>query len=171
MARVSAKRIGAAGVEASQAACGSVARTCMKISTLLLSGASAVLLLLAQPTRTMAQESSTTMAITADFNPKIAGDATTAGHVGEISVVSFKFGIEQKGSGATGGGLTAGKPEFQPMTIYKYLDKASARLFVECAKGTHFKTMTLSVSESNIETPQIVQSLLTIQLANVQIKS
>jgi type VI secretion system secreted protein Hcp len=116
-------------------------------------------------------EAQTDIHIDAKFSPPIAGDSQTPGHAGEISIVSFKFGVTQKGTAVTGSGLGAGKAIFTPMTLYKYLDKASAKLFVNCAKGTHFKSMVLTVSEANIENPEVLKSILKIQLNTVQFSS
>ena len=113
-------------------------------------------------------EAETDIHIDVKFSPAIAGDSETPGHQGEISIVSFKFGVTQKGTAVTGSGLGAGKAEFTPMMLYKYLDKSSAKLFVNCAKGTHFKSMVLTVSEADIENPELLKSILTIQLNNVQ---
>ena len=80
--------------------------------------------------------------------PLIAGESTYPGHVGEIDIASFKLGVTQKGllsAGTTGAG--AGKSQFTPLTVYKYLDKATPQLFVACALGSHYKTATLTISE------------------------
>lgn len=80
--------------------------------------------------------------------PAIVGEATLAsGHENEIVAVSFKAGVFQKGQElAKGSGASAGKSEFKPVTVFKYIDKASAGLFLACATGARYPTVTLTVS-------------------------
>lgn len=75
----------------------------------------------------------------------VQGESQVDGHAGEIEVASFKAGILQKGAVFAGSGVGAGKAELTPLTIYKFLDKASAPLFVACATGVHFPKATLVV--------------------------
>jgi type VI secretion system secreted protein Hcp len=81
----------------------------------------------------------------------VQGESTAEGHAGEIDVASFKAGILQKGVVFAGGGVSAGKAELTPLTIYKFLDKASPSLFLACATGVHFPKATLV-----IETPSSI---------------
>lgn len=78
----------------------------------------------------------------------IQGESQVENHAGEIEVASFKAGILQKGAVFAGSAVAAGKAELTPVTIYKFLDKASAPLFVACATGVRFPKATLV-----IETP------------------
>lgn len=78
----------------------------------------------------------------------VQGESNAENHKNEIEVASFKAGILQKGAVFAGSGVGAGKAELTPLTIYKFLDKASAPLFVACATGVHFPKATLV-----IETP------------------
>jgi type VI secretion system Hcp family effector len=84
----------------------------------------------------------------------IQGESNASNHVGEIDVASFKAGILQKGAVFAGSGVGAAKAELTPVTIYKFLDKASAPLFVACATGVRFPKATLV-----IETPPASQAL------------
>src|SRR6185503_16847801 len=67
----------------------------------------------------------------------IPGESTVHPHEGEIDLVGFRTGLLQKvvSSGAGGGG--AGKVDFGPLKVYKYIDKASIPIFVACAVGKH----------------------------------
>ncbi len=68
----------------------------------------------------------------------IPGECQKKGHTGEIDIESFSFGASQTGSfhhGGAGGG--AGKAEIQDVTVVKYADKASVKLFNACASGEH----------------------------------
>jgi type VI secretion system secreted protein Hcp len=79
----------------------------------------------------------------------IPGESTAVDHQGDIDLVGFKTGIIQKLTAATGSGLAAGKPDFGPLKVFKYLDKASSGLFIACAVGRHIKKVTLFVSSGD----------------------
>ena len=76
----------------------------------------------------------------------VQGEARTPPHANEIDVASFKAGVLQKGAVfAGGGGFGSAKSEFTPLTIFKFLDKASPSLFVACVTGVHFPKATLFI--------------------------
>jgi type VI secretion system secreted protein Hcp len=78
----------------------------------------------------------------------IEGDSTVVGHEGEIKAISFKMGVLQTGTFAVGGGGGAGRAEFTPLTVYKFIDKASPQLFLAAAFGDHIRRATLVVRRS-----------------------
>jgi type VI secretion system secreted protein Hcp len=81
--------------------------------------------------------------------PTIVGESAIEGHEGEIDVASFKMGVAQKGSALAGGsGFGASKSDFKPLTIYKFIDKATPQLFLACATGTRYKRAVLTVTNS-----------------------
>jgi type VI secretion system secreted protein Hcp len=83
----------------------------------------------------------------------IDGESSDTGHNGEIDVVTFKAGVMQRAlANAAGGGASAGASDFKPLTVFKYLDLASAKLFLACATGQHIKTATLTVENTGSET-------------------
>src|SRR5678815_117991 len=75
----------------------------------------------------------------------IPGESTVHPHVGEIDLVGFRTGLLQKVVNSGGGGGGAGKVDFGPLKVYKYIDKASIPIFVACAVGKHLPKVTLSV--------------------------
>jgi type VI secretion system secreted protein Hcp len=82
----------------------------------------------------------------------VKGESQADGHADEIEVASFKSGVLQKGQQFAGGsGAGVGKSEFTPLTIYKFLDKASAPLFVACATGQRFPKATLFLVNTGSE--------------------
>lgn len=72
--------------------------------------------------------------------PVIVGESTFPGHNGDISIASFKLGVIN--------GLSPGKAVFKPLTVYKYLDKATPPLLLACSMGAHYKKATLVIANS-----------------------
>jgi len=67
----------------------------------------------------------------------IQGESTDDKHKNEIDLLTFSFGATQPGSAGHGGGSGVGKVQVHDMTMTKYMDKSSPKLFEACAKGTH----------------------------------
>jgi len=71
------------------------------------------------------------------------------GHEDQIDLLSYQLGVVQQGSFAIGGpGGGAGKAEFHDISVVKYVDKATPKLFEACAAGTHFGKATLTVRKA-----------------------
>lgn len=99
---------------------------------------------------------------------EIPGESQKKDHEGQWDLLSYSYGVVQQGAfqiGGRGGG--AGKAEFQDISIVKYLDKASPKLFEACAKGTHFNKATIFVRKAG-ETPL---EYLKVELENLMISS
>ena len=73
----------------------------------------------------------------------IEGESTDAAHKAEIDVESWSWGVSQSALGP-GGGAGTGKAMFQDMHFVARISKASPKLFLSCATGTHHKVATLS---------------------------
>ncbi len=69
----------------------------------------------------------------------IKGESKDDKHKDEIEIESFSFGVRQEGTSSKGGGLGAGRATFPDLNIVKLADKASPKLFLNCAQGTHIK--------------------------------
>ncbi len=82
----------------------------------------------------------------------IDGESTETGHVGEIDAVSFKAGVFDPTIN-TVAGAGASRARFNPITVFKVVDKASPLLFLACANGKVFKTVTLSITHLFNEVP------------------
>jgi len=68
----------------------------------------------------------------------IDGESTDAAHKSEIDVLSWSWGVSQTGpGGSAGGGGGAGKSAFQDFQFVARLSKASPKLFLSAATGTH----------------------------------
>lgn len=78
----------------------------------------------------------------------IDGDSTVRDHLGDINVVSFRAGVMQRGLNLAGGAASAATSDFKPLSIYKFIDQASPKLFLACATGLHAPTATLTVRKS-----------------------
>lgn len=77
--------------------------------------------------------------------PDIDGESLRAGYEGAIDVVSISIGVERTASG----GRTGGSPEFEPLTVTKYVDKASPYLMLACARGEFFDKIDLLVTKDS----------------------
>ena len=78
----------------------------------------------------------------------IDGDSTDPMHINEINAVSFKMGVLREGGDLGSGGGGAITPQFTPLTVFKFIDKASPQLLVAVATGQHFPRATLVVRRS-----------------------
>ena len=77
----------------------------------------------------------------------IPGECTDDKHKDWIKILSYQMGLGQASSAShsTAGGSAAGKVSFQDITVTHLIDKATAKLFEACAKGTHIKDATLEL--------------------------
>ena len=96
----------------------------------------------------------------------IKGESVDAEHREWIDAWSFQFGVSNPVTLSTGGS-GAGKASFSDIVITKSLDSASPRLFLGCAKGTTYPTVTLKL----VRAGEIRQTYYQITLSNVTISS
>ncbi|MEW5801051.1 MAG: type VI secretion system tube protein Hcp [bacterium] len=77
----------------------------------------------------------------------IPGESTDDKHKDWIEVLSYSFGISQPTSStvSSAGGASAERANFQDFSIVKMLDKASPKLALACASGTHIKEITIEL--------------------------
>jgi len=81
----------------------------------------------------------------------IDGESTDKTHPGEIEVASFSWGVENTGSGSTGGGGGSGKATLQDFHFVSTTSKASPNLMLACATGRHLQQATLTCRKSGVE--------------------
>jgi type VI secretion system secreted protein Hcp len=74
----------------------------------------------------------------------IEGEATDSKHKNEIEVQSFTWGEAQNVSFGTGGGGGAGKVHMGTFDFTMKSNKASPKLLLACATGTHIKSAILT---------------------------
>lgn len=97
----------------------------------------------------------------------IKGESKDSKHKDKIEVLSWNWGEQQTGSAEAGGGMGSGKVNMGDLTINKYLDKASPKLFSACAKGEHIGTAELVMRKAGGQQ----QEYLKIQLTDVLVSS
>ena len=75
----------------------------------------------------------------------IKGESKDHKHKDQIDVLSWSWGATQTGgTTGAGGGAGAGKASLQDFHFVSHISKASPKLFLSCATGTHHKTALLS---------------------------
>ena len=75
----------------------------------------------------------------------IDGESTDTGHKGEIDVLAWSWGVSDVGStGGPGGGGGAGRAEFDDLHVVTRIGKASPKLILAAAAGTHLKSAVLT---------------------------
>jgi type VI secretion system Hcp family effector len=81
----------------------------------------------------------------------IEGESTDDKHKGWMEILSFSWGVSQMASASavsSSGGPSAGRADFQDLSIVKTMDSASPLLFKACAKGDCIKEVTLELCRS-----------------------
>ena len=98
----------------------------------------------------------------------IDGESSDDRHKGEIQIESFSWGLTQTGgSSPGGGGGGSGKAQFRDISFIALISKASPKLFLACATGTHSKSAVLTVRKSGTEQVEFY----TVTLEDVLISS
>jgi type VI secretion system secreted protein Hcp len=69
----------------------------------------------------------------------IPGESTDNKHKNEIDILSWSWGESNSGSHAYGGGGGAGKVALNDFSFTMNVNKASPKLFLSCANGSHIK--------------------------------
>lgn len=84
----------------------------------------------------------------------IAGESSDGhGHKDEIEVVSWNWGMLQKGNTHQGTGSGSGKVEIQDLTVTKWVDRATPALMLSCAKLEPIEEIVLTVRKAGGKTP------------------
>ncbi|MBI5384364.1 MAG: type VI secretion system tube protein Hcp [Verrucomicrobia bacterium] len=81
----------------------------------------------------------------------IEGEATDSKHKNEIDLQSWSWGETNAGSHAYGGGGGAGKVSMQDFSFSMHVNKASPKLMLSCATGTHIKGAVLTCRKAGKE--------------------
>jgi type VI secretion system secreted protein Hcp len=97
----------------------------------------------------------------------IKGESKDKSHKDEIELLSWSWGEAQTGSAGRGGGSGAGKVEMQDITFTKYIDKASTKLILSCAKGDHIPKADVALRKAGGEQKEFLK----INLEDVMITS
>ena len=93
----------------------------------------------------------------------IPGESTDDKHKDWIEVLSYGAGIQQPASATASrsGGAPAERANFQDFSITKALDKASPKLALACADGTHIKQITLELCHAGGDKVKYMEYKLT----------
>ena len=78
----------------------------------------------------------------------IDGESQDKTHAKEIDVLAWSWGASNSGTTHTGGGSGAGKVNVQDISLTKYVDAASVKLFEHVCNGAHITTATLVVRKA-----------------------
>jgi type VI secretion system secreted protein Hcp len=81
------------------------------------------------------------------------GESIASGHENEIELLGWTWGVTNQGSSSMGGGSGTGKASFHDLSITKYVDKATATILGNCAKGNHFATGVLTCRKVGGDSP------------------
>jgi len=73
----------------------------------------------------------------------VEGESQDHKHKSEIEIESFSWGAVQTGTSSHGGGMGAGKVQMQDFHFVMRVNKASPKLMLLCASGTHVKNAIL----------------------------
>ena len=79
------------------------------------------------------------------------GEATEDGHKDWIELRGFDTAGAQQQAGSSvskGGALASGRSEMKPLALYKYVDKASPKIFEACMKGQHIGKIEIEICRS-----------------------
>ena len=74
----------------------------------------------------------------------IEGESQDAKHKNEIDIESWSWGETQAGSSSYGGGGGAGKVSMNDFSFAMRVNKASPKLLLSCANGSHIKEALLT---------------------------
>ncbi len=94
----------------------------------------------------------------------IEGESTDDKHQGWIEIMSCDNQISQKVSktASSAGGATGERASFQDFNLTKEMDKASPKLAIACADGTHFNKITIEFCRAGTEKVKF----MTFELSN-----
>jgi len=87
----------------------------------------------------------------------IPGESADSKHKDEIDLESWSWGEANSGSHATGGGGGAGKVAMQDFHFTMRVNKASPKLFLACAQGTHIKEALLTCRKAGKEQQEYIK--------------
>ena len=96
----------------------------------------------------------------------VPGESSDDKHRGEIEVESWSFGASQSGSMAMGGGGGAGKVSMQDLTISKYIDKSSPKIFEALATGKHLPEIKLVLRSGSSQVEYLTWTLKDVVITN-----
>jgi type VI secretion system secreted protein Hcp len=93
----------------------------------------------------------------------IEGESTDDKHAGWIEMISFNPGLNQKTSAtaSSAGGGSSERADFQDFSFTKQLDKASPKLALACADGTHVDSIIVEICRAGTEKVKFMEYKMT----------
>ncbi len=93
----------------------------------------------------------------------IEGESTDEKHAGWIEVTSYNTGLSQtvSSTASSAGGASAERADFQDFSITKQIDKASPKLAVACADGTHIGSIVVELCRSGTDKVKFMEYKMT----------
>jgi type VI secretion system secreted protein Hcp len=87
----------------------------------------------------------------------IEGESTDSKHKNEIDLLSWSWGEVNSGSHAGGGGGGAGKVSMNDFNFTMLVNKASPKLLLACANGTHIPSALLVCRKAGKEQQEYIK--------------
>lgn len=81
----------------------------------------------------------------------IEGESQDSKHKGEIEIESFSWGANQMGTASHGGGMGAGRVQFNDFSFTMRVNKSSPKLMLVCSTGSHIKSALLTCRKAGKE--------------------
>jgi type VI secretion system secreted protein Hcp len=81
--------------------------------------------------------------------PGVTGGSTDEGHVGNLDILAWSWGLSATGSALSG----PGKGSWQDMSVTSYVDTATSQLMLSLMRGSKFLSMTLSIVSDSTPAP------------------
>jgi len=102
---------------------------------------------------------------------EIDGESTDSKHAGWIEIQSFSWGATQSAapSATSGSAHSSSRVDISDFNLMKAADKASPKLFSNCAAGKHIKSATIEVCKATGDGGQV--PYLTYKMEDVIISS
>ncbi len=93
----------------------------------------------------------------------IEGESTDDKHSGWIEITSFDTGVTQRSSttASSVGGASAERADFNDFAFTKELDKATPKLAMACAAGTHIDSIIVEVCRAGDEKVKFMEYKMT----------
>ena len=102
----------------------------------------------------------------------IPGESTDDRHRDEIDVLSYNWGESQPPTASSAGGSAAGRVTMQDFHFAMRVNKASPKLFLACASGTHIRNAILTVRRSGANPVEFLKwTLSDVTVASYQTAS
>jgi type VI secretion system secreted protein Hcp len=93
----------------------------------------------------------------------IEGESTDDKHQGWIELLRFDMGLSQtvSSTASSAGGASAERADFQEFSFEKELDKASPKLALACAAGTHIDKILVEICRAGSDKVKFMEYQLT----------